>query len=217
MRNYSYHSRRKQQGAVLLVSLVLLIVLTLYGLSTSNLSILQSKMTTSNSDNNRALTLAESAVHRAIADIEAFENELEMPNIYSLSDPRFDVGNKSLWFNGNPNIKVLGNEVDSVESQVGAYFIVYNGVIDGGDGSSLGSPGDEKLLRSPQFGDRPMAGDSGAGGAGTGGAGTGGAAFVERLVMFRIVGMGTNSDGSGMRIIEAFYQRPLDVLPEEEG
>jgi len=60
-------NRRRQSGAVLFVGLVLLLILTLLGLSSSNVSILQERMAGNLAQSNEAFQIAESALR----DIES--------------------------------------------------------------------------------------------------------------------------------------------------
>lgn len=75
--------RRQQRGAALLVTLFLMILLMVIGISAYNLTSLQSKIETNREDNNLALTLAESALRAGEEDITS--NKLTGNGVYNLT------------------------------------------------------------------------------------------------------------------------------------
>lgn len=74
MKRYSVIGRSRQQGAVLVIAMLILIVMTLIGVSSMNSSLLEERMARNARDMNTALQAAEAAVVDA-------ENYLEQPVI----------------------------------------------------------------------------------------------------------------------------------------
>lgn len=211
MRNNNFSSSKRQHGAALIVSLILLIVLTLYGLSTSNLSIMQVKMTGSNNESQVALHAAEAAAKRAEADIEVLVRDTDIGNTFYTKDSiAFDLTDKSLWLSNTPPdpIRTLEDAALLADGQEARYFIVYLGEVIDGDATGAGASALQRMAgRSPQLGDR------GSDASRRGGGESGGE--VMKDVIFKIVGMGTSVDNESIRLVESFYRRPLLVQVED--
>ena len=58
-----------QQGAVLILSLIILLVMTLFGLASMNTSIMQEKMAANSQNTNRTFQAAESAVGAVVDEV----------------------------------------------------------------------------------------------------------------------------------------------------
>jgi len=65
------HAGARQQGAVLVIGLILLVLLTLMGLTTMRTTSMEERMASQSQDSRTALEAAEAAMRRAEADIDA--------------------------------------------------------------------------------------------------------------------------------------------------
>lgn len=209
---------KKQQGAVLVVALMMLVVLTLYGLSSSNNALLQVKMTAVNNDTELALRAAESAIQQAVLDIE---NLTEAPSeeatssyqsrggFHLYSDDAVDIFADTTWDESNFAIETVTSDVLSFTQQSARYFIVYLGVSD--DEQAGGSDDAEwRSARSRQLKTSEKAAAASQGGVDQ----------DETTYLFRIVAMGEGAAGSARRIVEAFYVRtfpPAENTQEGEA
>jgi len=66
-------SRERQSGAVLIISLILLLIMTLLGVTTMNTTALQEKMAGNSQEVNRAFQAAETGLSQAFADTTALD------------------------------------------------------------------------------------------------------------------------------------------------
>ncbi len=207
--------KNNQKGAALLVSLILLIVLTLYGLSASNISVMQVQMTATNNDSQLALSAAEAAASAAIIEIETLEtyDDISATDFYFKGDSAFDLSDETKW-QGDSRIKSLTNGAISAANQSADYFVVYLGVIKEGDGSgssnSHAQRAEKYRKRSPQLGDREI--DGALGGSGNAVDSHG---YLTKNTLYKIVARGTGADVEGNRMIESYYQRTLKIKPED--
>ena len=207
--------RKKEQGAALIVSLMLLIILTLYGLSSSNLSIMQVQMTSTSNDAQLALAAAESGVNRAIARIESItkDDQVLAANFFEVDDVALDVTDPDVWADAAiTQIQTLEDAgLSNAPAQTARYFVVYLGPITDADGNGTGGFNDAGRWskRSPQLGDRDIPENDPTGGADEN--------YTVENVLFKIVAMGTGQDVSAMRVVEVFYRRSLQVLKNNGG
>lgn len=107
-----YKAPSAERGAVLIVAMILLVVLTLLGLTTMNTTSLEEKMAANSQEFNRAFQTAESGLSLGFNDAN--------PNAWSLSDtddggaddynpPESEIpvpaGAPRIWVNYNPSFK----------------------------------------------------------------------------------------------------------------
>lgn len=97
--------KNKQDGSVLLISLMLLIVLTLMTFTISNSVLLQEKMTTSNRDDTLALQVAESALR----DAEVLANTFAETEFTSTGNQGLYDG-QCTWSDAGCYLNTLSNE-----------------------------------------------------------------------------------------------------------
>ncbi len=169
---------RAQQGAVLITSLLILLVLTLLALSAMQGSLLQDKMASAAREGHIALEAAEYALREAEEVLE--DNTVTLGNFGSdnglygrtlAPDPMLDA----TWDNsGTASLAATGFPGTLVESP--RYLIEYIGQT-----SSEESPGD---LQVTNYDDQ-----------------TGG----SKPLGFRIVGWSSGRNGQTRRIVESFY------------
>lgn len=135
--------KQYQQGAVLIVSLIFLLILTLLGFSASQSVQMQEKMTYSAQDAQVALEAAEAAIDAAKVFIEssvtttvdfvAAGNSVGNPGLYSQGNAPVNMFDSANWTNANSR---------AVDTQVaagvgGARYIIENmGMVDIGTGSA---------------------------------------------------------------------------------
>lgn len=118
-----------QKGAVLVVCMVVLLMLTLIGVSGARNIILQEKMTFASKDAQLALQVAEAAVRAAEADIDAL-NTLNVfvsagtNGYYSLGDAPSDIYDTANWVDGLTQSVTV--EMDGKEF-TGRYFVELSG------------------------------------------------------------------------------------------
>ena len=87
MNKYSYKSRVGERGAVLITALMILLLLTVFGVSTMDTNILEERMSGNMRDRNRAFQAAEAALRACEGYLAALP---VMPDISS-------DGNTSIW------------------------------------------------------------------------------------------------------------------------
>lgn len=169
---------RREAGAVLLTSLLILLVLTLLALSGMQGAQLQERMTSAVREGQTALEAAEYAVREAEEYIE--QNTVTLGNfgttggLYTRSDAP-DPLEGSTWDSGeNNSIEATGFPGDLAENP--RFFIEHIGVT-----SSQESPGDIQITNYDDF--------------------TGG----SKPLGFRIVAWSSGRSGDTRRIIESYY------------
>ncbi len=137
--------RKSQAGAVLAVSLVFLVILTLVGVSAMQNTLLEEKMAGNVKDRNLAFQNAESAVREAelfIEGVVSLGNFNGSGGLYGLTDAEPDYGAAATW-------NTSGNHVQS-PNDFGAYaspryFIKQHTIVSGADAAlNLSGYGDNK-------------------------------------------------------------------------
>ncbi len=137
-------SFKKQSGMVLIVSLVILVMLTLIGLTGTQVTTLEEKMAFNSREHNLAFQAAEAALRagenqiEAIAAIAAFDGS---NGLLGEDDATYDFGAASTWTNDN------SAEFDSGITMIATqprYFIKYiaTGDVNTGAKINLGGYGD---------------------------------------------------------------------------
>ena len=144
-------SRKTQGGAVLAVSLVFLVILTLVGVSAMQNTMLEEKMAGNVKDRNLAFQNAESAIREAelfIEGVVSLGNFTGSGGLYGLTDAEPDFGATATW-------NTTGNHVQS-SSDFGAYtspryFIKQHTIVSGAEAAlNLSGYGDNKRTRRDQ-------------------------------------------------------------------
>ncbi|WLQ14058.1 PilX N-terminal domain-containing pilus assembly protein [Hahella aquimaris] len=122
---------RRQSGAALIVSLIILIVLTVIALQGGRSVVMQEKMTAAVRDGHIALQIAEAGVLDAQVFIQNNVNNLSDYNetgtggLYSLGTGPIDAWSESVW-SDSTKIKTA---TTSIEGMVAQYYIEYMGRI----------------------------------------------------------------------------------------
>ncbi|WP_322002500.1 PilX N-terminal domain-containing pilus assembly protein [Marinobacter alexandrii] len=142
---------RRQQGAVLIVSLIILLVLTLIGLAGMNTSVLQERMAVNAQNSNRAFQAAESSV-RALAD------ELYADDLTLLRESMKDANDKS-------SVKTF--TADAANGITATYQAEYLGEVIITSGSSMDANESSTLLKGFRYELRGTATMDGTGAAST--------------------------------------------------
>jgi len=171
-------NKRKQNGAVLFMSLIFLLVMTILGVSSMNDTIMQDKMVGAMQDSNIALQGVETAVRSAesfIDGIAAVGDFGVTPGLYVEADaatPSADPYDKSTWTNAG------SIEADSVTglAERPRYYIELSGEV----------TSDDTALALNQD---SYSHESGAG----------------IILGFRIVARSTGSTGTSQRLVESYY------------
>jgi len=120
--------RKKQSGAVLIVSLIVLVALTLFVLSGSHSVMMQEKMVSAVRDMHVSLEVAESGVLDAeqviegLTDVTSF-NASGSNGLYSEGNGPTDLYDDALW--NSSNVATAGT---SISSNQALYFVEYLGV-----------------------------------------------------------------------------------------
>ena len=205
----------KQQGSVLLISLMLLIVLTLMTFTISNSVLLQGKMTGSIRDDTLALQVAESALN----DAERFVNTRELAD-YTLAgnqglydgqcdiddascylnifdDTDFDIFSALQWVDNNsraattPVACPFGDACPLPDRyQPGRFKVILLGDVD------LTLSGSERIRQiTNQYQDQ-------ADGA------------APQYMLYRVIASGTGVDPNNRRVIVSHFAAPLESEPE---
>ena len=122
---------KKQTGAVLIVSLIILVALTLFVLSGSNSVVMQEKMVSAVRDMHVSLEIAESGIADAESAIEALSDVTSFDTtgtngLYSEGHGPTDLFADTLWADSNITHLATANTVIS-KSQA-RYFIEYLGI-----------------------------------------------------------------------------------------
>lgn len=175
----------KQKGAVLLVSLVILLVLTLLAISGMQGSIMQERMTTAQRDGMFALEIAENAMREAeaaldgLSDLSDFDSTPSTTGFYDGTDTTttvpspFAAATWSLGSSGDPDNAVKGTAVNGIEP---LFMFEYKGKV------TVDSEG--QLPRD---------------------LGQYGAAGLAEFDYARILVRTSGPSGSSMRLLEGFY------------
>lgn len=101
------HSRRRQKGAVLVISLILLMVVTLLAVSSMRGTILEEKMAGNSLDRNLAFQATESAVREAemliegVASLGSFDGSAGM---FGLTDVEPDYSDTATWSDASQHV-----------------------------------------------------------------------------------------------------------------
>ena len=85
---YLIQNSKRQNGAVLITALVMLVILTMLGLSSMGTNTMEERMAANNQDVNRAFQAAESGLDQGWADPDAFDlnhNE-DNPNTFTVTN-----------------------------------------------------------------------------------------------------------------------------------
>ncbi len=128
-------SQRRQKGAVLVVSLLMLLVLTLLGVNSMNHSSLEEKMTHATLDRNVALQSAEAALREAENYLEGIVASAALTGnngLYGLNDTAPDYNDPATWASNSTNHVVAMAPDGSNSAQ---YFIKEIGVLSSGGGA----------------------------------------------------------------------------------
>ena len=127
---------KKQSGAVLIVSLIILVALTLFVLSGSNSVVMQEKMTSAVRDMHVSLEIAESGLRdaedvvKALSDVTSF-NASGTNGLYSEGNGPTDIFADALW-SGN-----VATAATTVSGKQALYFIEHLGVVSTESASSV--------------------------------------------------------------------------------
>ncbi|WP_203301798.1 pilus assembly PilX family protein [Marinobacter sediminum] len=141
----------RQRGAVLIVSLIILLVLTLVGIAGMNTSVLQERMAVNAQNSNRAFQAAESSV-RALAD------ELYADDLTLLRESMKDANDKS-------SVKTF--TADAANGITATYQAEYLGEVIITSGSSMDANESSTLLKGFRYELRGTATMDGTGAAST--------------------------------------------------
>ena len=115
---FKHNSQIKQRGSVLVVSLMILVVLTLLGISSMSGSIVEEKMASNSRDYNLAFQAAETAMRNAenfvdsIASMSAFGTTT---GLYA-TEANPDVHDATIWTNAN-SIQLAADTIEGVYTQ----------------------------------------------------------------------------------------------------
>lgn len=127
---------KKQSGATLIISLIILVSLTLFVLSGSQTVLLQEKMTAAVRDNHISLEIAESgitdakAIIEALSDVSSF-NSSGSNGLYSEGDGPTDLFADATWTDAN-----TAEATTEVSGENAKYFIEDLGEESSSDDSS---------------------------------------------------------------------------------
>lgn len=118
---------RKQSGAVLVISLIILIMLTVLVLSGTQSTIMQEKMTSAIRDSHISLEIAESGVRDAEQMIEGLTgvaNFNDTSGKYSENGGPVDLFDEDIWA-----ANLTSTAATSVSGHVANYFVEYVGLL----------------------------------------------------------------------------------------
>ncbi len=174
--------RAKQSGAVLVVSLIILLVLTLLSVSAARTTLLQEKMTFAVNDAHLALKSAEMAIVDAENLIEGLAGTSGFVaggtnGLYSTDDSPDALGATATWAAG---VTTAATSLPDPDVTAARYYIEHLGTL--GDTSGAGN------INITNYGQST--------GAGT-------------LTAFRIVAKGTGLSDNSQRIIISYYAKLL--------
>lgn len=128
----SQKAYKHQRGAVLVVSMIVLLMLTIIGISGARGIILQEKMTFASKDAQLALQIAESAVRAAEAEVNALSDISGFAasgsgGLYTEGDAPSDIFAEATWAGGNSREFTVTMDGKNF---TGRYFIELAGEID---------------------------------------------------------------------------------------
>lgn len=85
MMNMKQHSMKKQSGAALMTALVILVILTMLGLSSMSMNTMEERMAANAQEINRAFQAAETGLDLAYDNADAFNinNTIDNPNTFT--------------------------------------------------------------------------------------------------------------------------------------
>ncbi len=187
---------KKQSGAVLLLSLVMVLATTILALSGLNSSIMQSKMVAATADSYAALASAEMALKSAelairqlqASDISDFNTAapLYAKGEAAVSDQVFDTDNwvGATVVTGNPNHIEDGAYVIELMNDASGYT-------------------DKQIIQA----NRIQGADNHSGGNLYNGGGNPNASGKYTFHTFRVVAKGHGKSSHSLRVIEAYYRR----------
>lgn len=140
----SPHGYRQQRGAVLVVSLIFLVVLTLIGVAAMQSTVLEEKMAGNVKDRNLAFQVAESAVREAEGYIEGVVSLGDFTGangLYGITDDEPDYAANATWTGAN---SVTANENYGAYATP-RYFIKQFTIVTGTQGAlNMSGYGDNK-------------------------------------------------------------------------
>jgi len=183
-------NRKKQNGAVLAVSLMILLMLTILTVTSNRTVLMQNKMAEATYEGQVALQFAESAIRDAetyidnniaLIDASLFKDD-GVGGFYSLDNGPADVFDSSVWVEGSGGVAVTSTSRDVQNiGLTAAYFIEDLGEM------SLDSE-DLSGINMSNYGQTTGGGD---------------------VNVFRIVARSGGRSGNAERIVEVFYGKRL--------
>ncbi len=144
----------KQTGVVLMVSLIMLLLLTLIGVTGTQVTSLEEKMASNNRDQNLAFQAAEAALRAGEAQIEAVValNAFDGNNgLLAEANDNYDFSSSAIWDSDNTSI-AFASGISEITTQP-RYFIKYlnTGDEDTGASINLGGYGDSTASGAVSF------------------------------------------------------------------
>ena len=87
------NTNTRQNGAALITALVMLVILTMLGLSSMSTNTMEERMAANSQEVNRAFQAAESGLDQAYADVNSFNlnNTVDNPNSYTINIGSYDA------------------------------------------------------------------------------------------------------------------------------
>ncbi len=145
LKRISLPGRRRQQGAVLAVTLMILLVVTLLTVSNMHTSILEEKMAGNNSDRNVAFQAAESGLREAevfLEDIVSLGDFQGSAGLFGRTDDEPVFSDTATWSDATYHV-VAGTDLGSYERP--RYFIKNMTTVQGTTGAlNMSGYGDNK-------------------------------------------------------------------------
>lgn len=139
MKNLNTSKPEQQKGSVLILSLMILVVLTMIGVSSMSSSSLQEKMTGNFRDREVAFHVAERTLALAEEYLEANINTANLPNTGGLytrdNGPTHATVTTGTWWTGS-NSQVLSTTIDETRTQP-RFTIEYHGEVGNSEGTSI--------------------------------------------------------------------------------
>jgi type IV pilus assembly protein PilX len=169
---------KKQSGAVLIISLIILIMLTVLVLSGSQSTLMQEKMTSSIRDSHISLEIAESGIRDAETMIDGLAGVtgfVGANGLYAQNAGPNDLFANATWAN---NLTIAATTVTDASGQVARYYVEHLGIL--ALDASLSS------LNMTGYGATTVSGD---------------------IDGFKIVSRSVGRDGNTERIIVGYYGR----------
>lgn len=123
----------RQRGAVLVVSLIVLLVLTLIGVSAARTVLLEEKMTFASRDAKVALEVAEAILKEAEAEIDAMSTTGDFgveAHLHLLGQGPDSLLSADTWGDANSDAKSVSMKGPDGEELVGRYYIELSGNAD---------------------------------------------------------------------------------------